>query len=251
MIVQTLIVDDETLARVRIKRLLSEESEIELIAECDNGTQAITLISERRPDLVFLDVQMPEVNGFDIVRAIPLDSLPAIIFVTAHDQHAMAAFEVQALDFLLKPFTAARFHEAVRRSKEHIRTCQTAAINQRLLESLNVAEPAAQLRRIAIKNNDRTLFIRIEEIDYFESAANYIVIHAGSENHILRETLTNLESKLPSVFQRISRSVIVNLDRVKELQPALRGEYFAVLKNNQKLNMTRGLREVQERLQYS
>jgi len=251
MIIQALIVDDETLARERTKKLLAEETDIELVGECDNGAQAVAFIRERHPDLVFLDVQMPEVNGFDVVRAIPLEILPAIIFVTAHDQHAIAAFEVQALDFLLKPFTAARFHAAVRRCKEHIETRQTAAINRRLLESINIAEPAAHLRRIAIKGNERTVFIKIEEIDYLESAANYVVVHAGAENHILRDTLTNLESKLPADFQRISRSIIVNLDKVKELQPATRGEYLIVLKNNQKLNMSRGLKEVQERLQYS
>lgn len=251
MTIRSLIVDDELLARERIKKLLTEEQDMELIGECANGNDAIAFILEHHPDLVFLDVQMPEVNGMDVVRAVPLAKLPTIIFITAYDQHAIEAFEVQALDFLLKPFTASRFHEAIQRCKEHIETRQTAAINRRLLESINVAAPVTYLKRIAVKTNERTVFIKLEEIEYFESASNYVVIHVGVDNQILRETLTNLESKLPPSFQRISRSVIVNLNFVKELQPALRGEYFIVLKNNKKLNLTRGLRDVQERLQYS
>lgn len=250
MKIKVLIVDDETLARNRIKQMMAQEANLELVGECDSGAQALDFIREHRPDLVFLDVQMPEINGVDVVRSLPMDQWPAIIFVTAHDQHAIAAFEVRALDFLLKPFTPARFHEAVRRSRDYIQTRETAAINVHLLESMKAGEPA-RLRRIAIKNGDRTLFVKLEEIHYFESAANYVIVHVPNANHILRETLTNLESKLPTSFQRVSRSIIINLDQVKELQPASRGEYFAVLKDNRKLTMTRGFREVQERLQYS
>ena len=253
MKLRVLIIDDEALARARIRKLLSVENEVEIIGECENGPQAIAQINQDRPDLIFLDVQMPEVSGFDVLRALPPETLPAVIFVTAHDQHAIGAFEVQAVDFLLKPFTPARFEEALRRARRRLESSGTATVNQRLLELLNSTktEPA-NLRRIAIKTEDRTLFIKLEDIDYFESAANYVVVHVSAETHILRETLTNLETKLPpQSFQRISRSILVNLTHVKELQPTMRGEYVVVLQDNRKLSMTRGLREVQERLQYS
>jgi len=253
MKIRVLIVDDEALARERVRKMLGAETDLEVIGECANGPEAIEQIKKDRPDLVFLDVQMPEVSGFDVLRALPPDNLPAVIFVTAHDQHAIEAFEVHALDYLLKPFKRARFQEALRRAVQHVQARDAAGINRQLTDWLKAtATVPAYLNRIAIKTDDRTIFVKVEDIEYVESASNYVVLCTPNGNHILRETLTNLEAKLPpKMFLRISRSVIVNLDAIKELQPGIQGEHIAILRSNKQLTMTRGLREVQERLQYS
>ncbi len=250
---RVLIVDDEALARERVQKMLAAEPDIEVIGECSNGPEAIERIMKDRPDVVFLDVQMPEVSGFDVLRALPPDNLPAIVFVTAHDEHAIQAFEVHALDYLLKPFKRARFQEALRRAVEHVQARDAAGINRQLTEWLkSTATAPAYLNRIAVKTDDRTIFVKVEDIEWLESAANYVVLCTRAGNHILRDTLTNLETKLPpKLFLRISRSVIVNLDAVKELQPGLQGDHIAILHTGKQLTMTRGLREVQERLQYS
>jgi two-component system LytT family response regulator len=253
MKIQALIVDDETLARSRLRKLLAQESDVQIIGECANGPDAIAFIREQRPDLVFLDVQMPEVGGFDVLRALPPDSWPAVIFVTAHDRHAIEAFDVHAVDYLLKPCARARLHEAVRRAAQHLQAREVAGINQQLADWLKAPKAGpAVLNRIAVKTGERTIFVKVEDIDYFESAGNYVVLHVRAENHVLRDTLNNLESKLPPrLFARISRSIIVSLDRIKELQPGVEGEHVIVLRDNRQLIMTRGLKEVQERLQYS
>jgi two-component system, LytTR family, response regulator len=253
MSISVLIVDDESLARARVKTLLAGEADLEVIGECDNGPAAIAFIQEKRPELVFLDVQMPEVSGLDVVRALPKDCLPGIVFVTAHDQHAIEAFEVHALDYLLKPFSQARLQASVGHARKYLQVHNSGAVNQRLEDWLKAAKSeSACLNRIAIKNGDRTIFIKVEDVDYIESASNYVIIHTKTENHMLRETLMNLEARLSSkLFLRISRSVIVNLNRIKELQPNLRGEYVIILYNNVQLPMSRSLREVQEKLQYS
>ncbi len=253
MKIRTLIVDDERLARARMKKLLAPEPEIEVIGECGSGPEAIAFIRAQKPDLAFLDVQMPEVGGFDVLRALPPESWPAIIFATAHDQHAIEAFEVHAVDYLLKPFTRARLHEAIQRAARHLQSRDQAVINRQFAEWLKASQPGgAHLNRIAVKADDRTFFIKVAEIDYFESAANYVVLHTGAASHVLRDTLTNLETRLPpAMFLRISRSVIVNVNSIKELQPGLESEQVVVLRGNRQLPITRGIREVQERLQYS
>lgn len=255
MKVRALVVDDEALARSRVRKLLAGEPDLQIIGECGNGPDAIRVMREQRPDLVFLDVQMPEVNGFDVLRALPPEIWPAIIFVTAHDQHAVQAFEVQALDFLLKPVTQARLLAAVHRARQHLLSRDTAALNQQLSEWLNSAgagQKPAYLNRIAVKNGSQTVFVKIEEIDYIESAANYAVLQAGGQNHILRETITNLETKLPpKLFQRISRSIIVNLERVKAIQSGPRGQDLVLLQSGRQLLMTRSVREIHDKLQYA
>jgi len=199
---------------------------------------------------VFLDLHMPEMDGLQVVRALPAERLPAIVFVTAHDQHAVEAFEVQATDYLLKPFTRARLQEAVRRVRQRLHipahTAQPAA-------PVMVAEqPVPRLNRFAVKDGNQTLFVKIQDVDYIEAAANYVVLCTSKGNHILRETMRNLDVALPpSQFLRISRSVIVNLDRVQAIRSGAPGECEVVLQNGREFLMTRGVKEVQERLQYA
>ncbi len=253
MNLKTLIVDDEALARNRLRKFLLEEDEVEILGECANGPEAINRIVEHSPDLVFLDVQMPEVSGFDVLRAIPAENLRAIVFVTAYDRHAVEAFEVQALDYLLKPFTRTRLHQAVERARQHLKAPHFLALGRKVQELLDTRPADSGFRsRIAVKNGSQTLFVKVAEVDYIESAANYVVLHTPSGNHIVRETLTSLEDGLPpKMFLRISRSTIVNLQRVRGLQSTPGGEYVVVLHDNRQLTMTRGIREVQDRLEYS
>ena len=252
MNIRALIVDDEALARARLRKLLAGTTDLEIVGECANGPEAIAFIREHRPDMMFLDVQMPEVSGFDVLRALGPELWPAVIFVTAHDRHAMEAFEVHALDYLLKPFTQARLLEAVQRVRQHLEVRTLETTNRQLANLLAETKPdRAYLNRIAVKNGHETLFVRIEEVDYVESAANYAVLHTRAGNQVLRETLTNLATQLPPrLFLRISRSIMVNLERVKSLQAGPRGEYLVVLQDGRQLLMTRGIREIQERLQY-
>ena len=252
MKIRALIVDDEALARTRLRKLLTPAPDLEIIGECANGPEAIDFIQAQTPDLLFLDVQMPEVSGFDVLRALPEQLWPAVVFVTAHDQHAVEAFEVQALDYLLKPFTQARLLAAVQRARQHLESRGLAQVNQQLAQWLKGAKPEpAYLSRIAVKTGAQTLFIRVEEIDYIESVGNYAVLHTRTENHVLRETLTSLEARLaPNLFLRISRSILVNLQSVKAVQSTPRGEYLVVLQDKRQLMMTRGVKEIQERLVY-
>jgi two-component system LytT family response regulator len=252
MNIRALIVDDEALARGRIRKLLANEPDLEIAGECSNGPDAIAFIREQRPELVFLDVQMPEVNGFDVLRALPAETWPAVIFVTAHDQHAIAAFEVHALDYLLKPFTQARLLAAVQRARQHLQTRDMTVLHQQLANWLiaSKAQPAC-LNRILVKTGTQTLFIRVEDLDYVESVGNYALLHTPTGNHLVRDTLSNLEAKLsPRLFLRISRSILVNVERVKGLQASPRREYLVVLQDDRQLMMTRGVKEIQERLQY-
>lgn len=248
--VRALIVDDELPARRRIQQLLAPETEIEVIGECGDGREAIASIESQRPDLLLLDVQMPEISGFDVLRALPSAIWPAVIFTTAYDEHALAAFEVHALDFLLKPIDPARFHEAVQRACRHIQDRQVAAFNQGVPGVLSDSS-SSYLSRIAVKDGGRTIFVKVGDIDYLESAANYVVLHSGAANYILRETLTRLESRLPvGKFLRVNRSIIVNLEKVKEVQSASGGEHVIVLQNGKKFILARGLRELQERVEH-
>lgn len=252
MIIRALIVDDEALARERLRRLLEREPQLQVIGECANGPEAIKSICESRPDLVFLDVQMPEVSGFDVLRSLLPELWPAVIFVTAHDQHAVEAFEINALDYLLKPFTQARLAGAIQRARRHLEQRGAAKLSPQILERLAPASAKpAYLTRVTVKTGNQTLFVKVEDIDYAESAANYVVIQSHGETHTVRETLSNLEASLPPhLFLRISRTTIVNLERIKSIQNEPKGEYFIVLSNGRKLPMTRGLREVQAKLEY-
>lgn len=252
MKLRALIVDDEPLARQRVRLLLSEEAEVEIAGECEDGVQAVEQLTTLQPDLLFLDVQMPEMDGFEVLRQVPAERLPIVIFTTAYDEHALRAFDAHALDYLLKPFKPERFKEAVQRARELIANKQAGAAARGLLELLGERPSATPyLRRLTVKTPERVLFVNVEDIDAIEAAGKYAVLHAGKENHVLRETMNALESHLPpDCFLRISRSVIVNIARVQELQPMFKGENLVVLKSGQRFPTTRPLREIQQRLEF-
>ena len=241
----TLIVDDEPLAREGLHALLSKDSEVSAIREARDGSEAVASIREFKPDLVFLDVQMPEMDGFAVLEAIASDRMPVIIFVTAYDRYAVQAFEVHALDYLLKSFDRDRFQAALQRAKEEIQRSKTGVLNERLagfLEDLQAKRK--RLTRLVVKSGGRIVFLRVDEIDWVEAADNYVRIHAGRESHLMRETLQSLESRLnPEKFLRIHRSTLVNLDSIRELQPIFHGDYLVKLNDGTELTLSRSYRE--------
>jgi two-component system LytT family response regulator len=251
MSIRALIVDDEPLARKRIKRLLADEADISAIDECGTGRDAIKIIQDASPDLLFLDVQMPEIDGFKVLQSIREEQMPVVIFVTAYDQHALKAFEVHALDYLLKPFKRDRFKRALERARTQLAKgsgYETHAGLAALIAKLRADNN--YLSRFMVKSYNRVVFIKANEVDWIESAANYALLHVDDKTHIVRETMQALEVKLsPKIFQRISRSVIVNLERVKELQPMGKGQYVIILVNGQRLAMSRGIRDLQHALE--
>jgi two-component system LytT family response regulator len=247
---RAIIADDEPLARERVRSLLSDEPDVEIVAESVNGAQALRATQEHRPDLLFLDVQMPRLNGFEVIEALGAGQIPVVIFTTAHDEHAIRAFEVNALDYLLKPFTEARFRKAVERARELLRKGRPGLPEPRLAALLNHVHAAAPRGgRILIRSPERLLFLKPEEIDHVEAAGNYVVLHAGKERHIVRETTSAMDARLACAgFMRISRSVIVNLTRVREVQPLGPGQYSVLLKNGDRFDMTCSLSDLQSRL---
>ncbi len=252
MNIRALIVDDEQLARQRVRLLLDEESDVEVIGESEDGFEAVDHIQATKPDLIFLDVQMPDMDGFQVLRRVPQASLPVVIFTTAYDQHALRAFEVHALDYLLKPFKPSRFKEAVQRARELIANKQAGVAARGLLTLLGQSPPpAGQLARLAVKTPGKVIFVELDQIQTIEAAGKYAVVHVGKVNHVLRESMTSLESHLPPQrFLRISRSVIVNMDQIQELQPMFKGENLVVLKNGRSYPTTRPLREIQQKLEF-
>ena len=250
MKIKTLIVDDEALARERLRQLLEREPEIEIVGECADGRDAVSTIQRESPDLVFLDIQMPELDGFGVLAAMGAEPAPLVVFVTAHDQFALRAFEVHAVDYLLKPFDRERFQTALRRALERVKHRESGAIERRqsaLLAELKPAPKSAE--RLAVKSGGRVVFVKIHDIDWIEAAHNYVELHAGKESHLLRETLNAIEARLaPEIFVRISRSVIVNLERIKELQPLFHGEYTVTLHNGTRLTLSRRYRDQLPRL---
>jgi two-component system LytT family response regulator len=249
--IRTLVVDDEPLARERLTALLAGEPDIEVVGQCRDGEEAITSIVDRGPDLVFLDVQMPQLNGFEVIDAVGSDRMPLVIFVTAYDQHALRAFEVRALDYLLKPFDRERFSEALQRARKQIERDETGDLGRRLLalvKDLRKDQPRAD--RLVVKSGGRLFFLRADEIDWIEAAGNYVRLHVGQTAHLLRETMNAIEARLdPEKFFRIHRCRIVNMERIQELQPWLNGEYSVLLRTGTRLTLSRGYREkLQDRL---
>src|SRR4051794_2630946 len=250
-VLRIVIADDEPLARQRLLMLLADEQNVEVVAECGDGPAALAAIESLHPDLVFLDVEMPGASGFDLIDTVGPERMPCVIFVTAFDNYALRAFEVRALDYLLKPFDRDRFRAAVTRAREHIAGRSEGALERRLLELVHGLKPAAHLlERFVVKASGRVFFVRASEIEWIEAAGNYVKLHVGAETHLFRETMNAVEEKLdPDLFYRIHRSHIVNIERVRELQPSFNGEYVVCLKSGARLTLSRGYREkLQERI---
>ena len=244
MSIRVLLSDDEALARERLRRLMEDESDLEIVAECADGKSAITTIKREKPDLVFLDVQMPEVDGFGVVAALK-EEMPLTIFVTAYDRYAMKAFEVHALDYLLKPVTQEGLSEALDHARKQLQHPSEAMFQRRVLDMLNELDSRQHApQRIVIKADGEIVCLKPNEIDWAESAGNYVCLHVGAATHILRETITSLESRLGArQFMRVHRSTLVNVDRIKTLRPSLYGDYAILLRDGTKLTLSRGFRE--------
>lgn len=248
MKVRTIVVDDEPLARERLLKLLRAEDEVEVIGEAGNGREAVELIKRERPDLVFLDVQMPELDGFGVLAELKDDERPAVVFVTAYDKFALKAFDVHAVDYLLKPFDKERFQTALQRALNHLSREKPEAIHEKLSALLTELRPPQQTDRIAVKADGRVIFVKAGDIDWVEAADNYVSLHVGKESHLLRETMSSIEARLPKQFLRISRSTIVNSERIKELQPLFHGEYAVILRDGTKLTLSRSHRDKLQQL---
>jgi len=247
-----LIVDDEPLARRTIRGLLRDDPEVEVVGECGGGREAVESIRRQPPDLLFLDIQMPGMDGFEVLSQIELEAVPAVIFVTAYDAYALRAFEVHALDYLLKPFTNERFKEALARAKSHVESREAKAVAQSLRALLSERDSAASsasgrdgfLTRFIVKRGGRVIFVSPADVDWIEADDYYIKLHVGSRAHLLRLSMKELERRLdPQSFWRIHRSAIINLDRVEELRQRRNGEYVVALKDGTELKLSRDRRE--------
>ena len=243
--IRVLLVDDEPLARAMLREMLSDDPDVIVIDESYNGRHALEAVRRHAPDLVFLDVQMPEAGGFDLLEAIGREPSPRVIFVTAYDQYAVRAFEVHALDYLLKPFDRERFDACWQRAKAQILRDREQNTNNQILELLEDLKTGHQyLERLVVKTGGRIYFVRTDEIDWIEAEGNYVSVHTGKKSHLLRETISNLAAQLdPKQFVRIHRSTIVRLDRIKELQPWFHGEYRVILYDATQLTLSRNYRE--------
>jgi two-component system, LytTR family, response regulator len=238
-----LLVDDEPLAREGLRLLLAGDPDIGAIEEARNGREAVAAIRKLHPDLVFLDIQMPEMDGLEVVREIGADRMPAVVFVTAHDQHAIQAFELNAIDYLLKPVGAERFQKTLVRAKSTLRV--NPAAGHQILSLLESMAPARQyLKRLAVRAAAKTLLVEVADIDWIGAAENYVELHAGSARHLVHVSMNAIEQRLdPEVFLRIHRSLIVNVSRIRELEPMAHGEYVVTLTSGARLQSSRAYSE--------
>jgi two-component system, LytTR family, response regulator len=250
--VRTLIVDDERPARARLLELLHREPGIEVVGEGRDGREAIELVCACSPHLMFLDIQMPDVDGFAVLRAIEPAQMPVTIFVTAYDRYAIQAFEAHAIDYLLKPFSDQRFETALKRACEFILLPDTSELGLRMANVLE--EPSAPeggsgyLERVVLKSSGRVWFLDVRAIDWIEACGVYVNLHVGSKAHLYRSSVAHLLQRLdPTRFVRVHRSAAVNTDRIAELQPRSHGDYTVVLKDGTELLMSRGYRAHLER----
>ena len=240
MALAVLIVDDEPLAREGLAMLLTRDPDVSSVHEARDGREAVAAIRDRRPDVVFLDVQMPEMDGFAVVSEVGAENMPATVFVTAHDRYAIQAFEINAMDYLLKPVTAERFARALERVKNRVRS-KPEDDSQRILSLLKtIASPPRYLKRLAVRSAGRTTFVDAEDVDWIEAAENYVQLHVGRASHLIHAAMNTIEKSLdPDAFLRIHRSIIVNVKKIKELQPALHGEYTVTLEDGVRLQSGR------------
>ena len=261
MPIRVLLADDEPLARRRLLRFLRAELDADVVAECATGADAVRVLRAEPVDLALLDVQMPDLDGFGVIAEVGPERMPPVIFVTAYDAYALRAFEVHALDYLLKPVTADRFREAFARARDHLDRATTASMGRRLKALLatvlaseggengtgpNVPMPerTRYADRLTIKANGRVFFVRVTDVDWFEAHGNYVRVHVAGTTHVIREALSVVEASLtPDRFARIHRSTIVNIDRIRELQPWFAGDYIVLLKDGTQLKLSRTYRD--------
>jgi two-component system LytT family response regulator len=249
MTVRVLIVDDEVVARRRIRRLLAAERDIVLVGECGDGASALKTIVADKPHIVFLDVQMPELDGFEVVRALAPEELPGVVFVTAFDRYALRAFDVHAVDYLLKPFTRDRFQTALSRARGRLDTPRTGLTDHLapLMDDVGATRPPAA--RVVVRTGDRFVVIAWDQVDWIEAADNYVTLHVGTREHLLRQTLAALVQQLdPDRFVRVHRSSIVQADRIAELLPGSHGDAEVVLRDGTRVTVSRTWRKNIERL---
>jgi two-component system LytT family response regulator len=254
--IRTFIVDDEALAREAIRLRLAGETDIEIVGEASNGPDAVRQMAKLRPDLLFLDIQMPEMDGFEVIERTAEDHLPIVVFVTAYDQYALKAFEANALDYLLKPFTERRFEAALNRAREEVSRASHEQSQERLLTVLNdrmrtrdqreasqagTSEPF--LTRLTVKRDERLALLRVDDVDWIESSANYACLHVGATSYVVRMTMSEFERRLdPLKFARIHRSFIVQIDRIASIAPVWHGDFDLTLKDGTVLRLTRNYR---------
>jgi two-component system, LytTR family, response regulator len=249
MKIKTVLVDDEPLARQRMRELLSAHNDIEIVGECSSGTEAKAAQGKLAPDLLLLDVQMPRMTGLKLAQLLADAPLPLVVFVTAHDSFAVEAFDTRAVDYLLKPVRPERLARALDRVRDQLAAIRETTDEKIPAVSAREAKPA--LSRLMVKSGDRVVFIKAGDIEWIESAGNYVIVRAGSERHIIRETMTTLEAELPAGdFVRLNRSLIVNVKTIVELKSQGAGEYSAVLTDGKRANVTVGLRELETRLRF-
>jgi len=250
--IRTLIVDDEAPARSRLRHLLKERQDFSVVGECSQGQEAVDAIREQSPELVFLDVQMPRLNGFDVCAAVGPAQMPAVVFVTAYDKYALEAFSVHAVDYLLKPIEKARFDQTLDHLQARLRApgATSNAAQAQILSLLGeLKQPSRGTERLAIKVDGRVLVLKVAEIDWLEAEGNYVRLHVGGANHLFRDTLSSLESGLPTDrFLRISRSTIVNVDSVREFQPMFYGDHVVIMRDGAKLTQSRTFRDRLDKL---
>jgi two-component system LytT family response regulator len=239
---RTVIVDDEAPARDKLKIFLARESDIKVVAECDSGSTAVEAISNTKPDLVLLDIQLPDMDGFTVLKSVPVQERPAVIFTTAYDQYAIKAFDAHALDYLLKPFDYQRLQDALQRAHHATKTHTDRVLTNRLLTMVQGAT-LTPARRLMVRSGGRVVFLAYDEIEWIEAAANYVRLHAGQVTYTLRGSIGNIASKLPiDEFVRIHRSTIVNVRTIKTLEPCNSGEFIVALRSGKELSCSRGYR---------
>jgi two-component system LytT family response regulator len=246
-VIRTIIADDERLAREKLRILLASEPEVRLVAECQNGKQTLSALRNHRPDLLLLDIQMPGMDGFQVLHELSPEEIPVVIFTSGYDQYAIRAFEAHALDYLLKPFDRERLHHAIERARLELGKSQDREIKHRILSLISRMKsemvPSRSEGRLVIRAKGRVVFLNLDEIDWIEASANYVRLNVGKESHLYRETISRISERLnPNNFVRIHRSTIVNVSKIKELIPVNSGEYIVVLKNGKELSCSRGYR---------
>src|ERR1700751_5479857 len=247
--IRTVVADDEALARQKLRILLDSEPGILVVAECKNAKETLAALEAYKPDLLMLDVQMPDADGFEVLKRAPAEQMPIVVFTTAYDHYAIKAFEAHALDYLLKPFDQERLHNALERVRVELLRSREPEVTKRLLALLEDARPSAKAERLVIRAGGRVVFLDAEEIEWIEAAANYVRVHAGKESYLLRGSIGRLAERLDTAqFVRIHRSTIVNIRKIRELQPCNSGEFMVVLRNGKELSGSRGYRSLLQNL---